>query len=970
MGRVARHYGHRNENQNVPPDRTLTRTRTQLAGLAGASFAATTLVAGWIAIHFELYEPALLETLGAVLLIAMHLLLLGLMVHRVRAVLDPVLDWLTTRPRAGALPESLDRRLGSFSGTYWSVFLLYVLLVPATYQLGGLLTGPTDGIADVLQFGLLHLVVAIFIGMPGYLLGLSRLGRLAPQTGVGTVHVRMRTQLLLVGSYLPLLTSALLLKYYWWRTGWLQGEVVLVWVMLGATSVLGTVLAIHNLRQGLQPVRELITASGALNQQDLGRRLRPQSHDEIGQLVQTLGRLVRRLDDRESHVHAVIEAVAEGVLVVDARGHIRSSNPATEASFGYPAAQVRGRPLSLLLPELMRDDGSVHVPAHELETEGVHRDGHLIPTSVRVSPMHSEGEPLYAVLVADLTERLRAQRLLVEAQTRYRDLVELAHDLVWIMDTSGRWVYMNKAAQLIYGYAPEEMVNRHFSEFQAPDAALRDRKAMGTVLDGQELLQYETVHLDRDGNRLYLSFNARPVFNAQGQVVQITGTGRDITDQRRYQRQLTFQAQHDSLTGLYNRDYFQQELQRVVARLGHSRGESALFYLDLDQFKYVNDTLGHAAGDRLLLECTRMLKAQLREGDLLARFGGDEFTLLVYTVDAQAAMHLAEQLCRSFDEMTFVEGGVTCNVSCSIGVAMISPRTVSADEALAQADLACNAAKARGRNRVTLYNPLDRGEEDMAEDMSWAARVRTAFEHDRFQLAFQPIVCVASGEVHDYEVLLRMTLESGEVILPGDFLPAAERFGLMHSVDRWTVTRALERLGTLQATGRQLRFAINLSARAFEDKGLLPLIDRALSEHGIDPASVTFEITETAAIANLAAAVDFITRLKALGCQFALDDFGSGFSSFTYLKHLPVDKLKIDGAFVQGMAHASADQAMVQAMNQVAHALGKQTIAEFVENARTLRLLRAYGVDFAQGYYLGRPSADLSGRPGSRRARQ
>jgi len=240
--------------------------------------------------------------------------------------------------------------------------------------------------------------------------------------------------------------------------------------------------------------------------------------------------------------------------------------------------------------------------------------------------------------------------------------------------------------------------------------------------------------------------------------------------------------------------------------------------------------------------------------------------------------------------------------------------------------------------------------------MNWASQVREMLEHDKFQLVYQPIVSTASGTVNDYEVLVRMVCDDGQIILPGGFMPAAERFGLIHSVDRWIVSRAILQLGSLHDSGQRTSFSINLSGKAFEDATLLPLIRELLDSTALDPTWVTFEITETAAIANLAAAEEFITALKDIGCQFALDDFGSGFSSFAYLKHLPVDKLKIDGAFVKGMAHSSVDQAMVESMNQVAHALGKRTVAECVENEETLLLLKEMGVDLAQGNYLGRPA--------------
>jgi EAL domain-containing protein (putative c-di-GMP-specific phosphodiesterase class I) len=333
--------------------------------------------------------------------------------------------------------------------------------------------------------------------------------------------------------------------------------------------------------------------------------------------------------------------------------------------------------------------------------------------------------------------------------------------------------------------------------------------------------------------------------------------------------------------------------------------------------------------------------------------------LLLYNIEARNVLAVADHFRRRFEEFKFLEDGKAFNVSCSIGVTIIDQSVASAEEALSHADIACNLAKAQGRNRINLYDPDDTKKAGMAEDMGWAARVREMLEQDRFQLVYQPIVSIPQGNVQDYEVLVRMKCDDGEVILPGGFMPAAERFGLIHAVDRWIVTRAIRYLAKMRIDNDELRFSINLSGKAFEDELLLPLIQRLIQETGLDPSWLTFEITETAAIANLSAAATFIGALKQIGCQFALDDFGSGFSSFAYLKHLPVDKLKIDGSFVQNMAQSAVDQAMVKSMNEVAHALGKVTIAEYVENRESLELLREIGVDFAQGNFLGKPREAL-----------
>lgn len=935
-------------------DLTFVRHRFTLGIAAG--FALTPPAGLGSAVLFDLIDlSTLLRALDTILLPAALSLLIGGTYLHFRAYLRPFLQWLSAQPQSGSAPGHLHRRLGRFSREYWSVFLLYALLAPL------LLFASTPGglpAGALLNVFLLQLAVAILVGLPTYLIALDRLGQLVAHLGLQQVQVSLKSKIVLLGGFVPLLSYSLLMQYQWLNSRQLAPALAAIWGVLALLTATVTWLSIKSMAQSLRPVQEVLTRSGASTHADLAL-LKPQSTDEIGYLTQTLGKLFRRLGDQESTMRAVVDNAAEGIIVIDERGAIDTFNSAAERLFGFLASEIRGKPLVWLLPEVA---GAAKMPpAHggEVETQALHRNGQPIQVSVRSSEMHISGMPMYICLVADITQRKHAEEKMLKAEARYRDLVETAHDLVWSTDASGVWTYLNGACQAIYGYAPLELTGRNIREFPAPSHREKDIQAFQAILDGQELVQYETVHVDRNGQFHHLSFNAKAHLDVDGQVVHISGTARDITEQKAFQKQLAYQAEHDSLTGLFNRHYFQQELERTVARVARSGADCALFYLDLDQFKYINDTLGHAAGDQLLIEISNLVSAHVREGDLLARFGGDEFTLLVYNIRAHDVPRVAENFRALFEHYKFYFEGKNFNVTSSIGAAIIDVGVVSADEVLSHADLACNMAKAQGRNRVHLYNPNDRDKAGMAEDMGWAARVREGLEHDRFQLVYQPIMSVSTGEVQDYEVLVRMVCHDGEVILPGGFMPAAERFGLIHNVDRWIVSRAIHQLASLREHGSAVRFSINLSGKAFEDGILLPTIQRLLQETGLDPALLTFEITETAAIANLGAATKFIGALKDIGCQFALDDFGSGFSSFTYLKHLPVDKLKIDGSFVQSMAQASVDQAMVQSMNQVAHALGKLTIAEYVENAETLALLKDYGVDFAQGNFIGKPREAL-----------
>ncbi len=882
----------------------------------------TTLMAGWAYLHFSRYFSPLTKSRGL-------------------------------NPLTGNLPDQLQRRIARFGREYWCFFLFYALAIPSLFFMAaGKSIAAEPG--TFLQLALLQLSVVALVGLPGYQLALDQIGKLAGHLSMHTIQVSLTSKIMLLGGFVPLLSYTVLMNYHWQHTGNLSTGHMAIWFTLVCLTGMITLFSVRSVAQSLEPVQELIMRNGASLNAELAR-LKPQSTDEIGFMTQTLCKLFRRLGEQESHMRAVVETAAEGIIVVNKKGMVDTFNPAAEKLFGYLAAEIRERPLKLLLPTLLDARGELRTTDTEHEVTGYHREGNALQLSVRVSAMKISGERMYTCLVADISQRKAMEEQLRDVVCRYRDLVETAHDMVWTMDTEGRLTYLNKACESIYGYPAELMLHHHLHDYRSPDHPPVDQQAIQQLLQGEETVQFETVHLDQDNKPHFLSFSARSHKDASGAVNRISGTARDITEQKAFQHQLSYHAEHDPLTGIFNRNYFHEELERTVARVARNGSDCALFYIDLDQFKYINDTIGHASGDRLLVDVAALLSTHVREGDLLARFGGDEFTLLLYNIDKQDVLRAADNFRSLCDEYRFTQDDKSFNISCSIGVVMIDDAVSSADELLSHADMACNTAKQQGRNRAKLYDASEPGKDDMAADMDWASRVRDMLEHDKFRLVYQPIVATGDGSVQDYEVLVRMICDDGQIILPGGFMPAAERFGLIHSVDRWIVSRAIQQLASLHEHGHRASFSINLSGKAFEDTTLLPLIQKSLNDTGLDPTWVTFEITETAAIANLAAAEEFITALKDIGCQFALDDFGSGFSSFAYLKHLPVDKLKIDGSFVKGMAHSSVDQAMVESMNQVAHALGKRTVAECVENEETMKLLKEMGIDLAQGNYLGRP---------------
>ncbi len=424
-----------------------------------------------------------------------------------------------------------------------------------------------------------------------------------------------------------------------------------------------------------------------------------------------------------------------------------------------------------------------------------------------------------------------------------------------------------------------------------------------------------------------------------------------LFQQRQDEAQLRHLATRDFLTGIPNRFVLEESLRRAVGRAKQGR-PSALLFLDVDNFKLVNDTFTHAAGDRLLNSLTGLLQRNLRDGDLLARLGGDEFAVLLDQADLARAQVVAERLRIAVGEHRFIIGQQNVDLSLSVGLATIDGE-MEAERILSTADIALHTAKERGRNRVVSLGPDDQATRELSEAGRLLSLIKAALDDGSFVLHYQPVVQLENGRVGYYEGLVRLKDVNGGVVAPGVFIPVAERFGLMSQVDRWVTRKAIEVLESHADVG----LFINLSATSLADEDFLAFIEAAVREHPAVIGRLGFEITETAAIRDFARTEQWIRKLLELGCKFALDDFGSGFSSFSYLRRLPVDFVKIDGSFVRNMDAEPTHRAFVQAINTVVHTLGKKTVAEFVENEAVLELLKGLEVDYAQGYHLGRPEA-------------
>ena len=414
-------------------------------------------------------------------------------------------------------------------------------------------------------------------------------------------------------------------------------------------------------------------------------------------------------------------------------------------------------------------------------------------------------------------------------------------------------------------------------------------------------------------------------------------------------------ASQDVLTGLLNRRRLVDELKREIDNVAASKLSSALLFIDLDQFKYVNDTCGHPAGDRLIRKVADQLKSSVNDQGIVARFGGDEFSILAHGVNKQGAKKLAGKILEDMRRLAHVENNNVFHVHCSIGIAMIFDGKFDHDQIIAQADIACREAKAGGRNRFDVYNMSGQEAEKMVADVGWMSKLREAIDNDRFMLRYQPIVQISTGKVMHHEVLLRLKGNNGKTIAPEAFLPAAERFGLMAEIDTWLVEHAIAAVAKHQKDRPKLRFAFNLSASAFERPDLADFVRATLDKHGVPPTSIIIEIAESLIMRHLSYVDSQIASLRKLGCEIALDDFGAGYSSLSCLQQLPMSYIKIDGSFIKDIVKNSVDQKMVRLIGDIGREAGMRTIAEYVPSGPALSLLGDLGIDFAQGYYIGRP---------------
>lgn len=594
----------------------------------------------------------------------------------------------------------------------------------------------------------------------------------------------------------------------------------------------------------------------------------------------------------------------------------------------------------------------------------------------------NEAEELFLARLSAMRRFIEVQNSIEQQRERLQAILESVGEGVYGVDNDGKLTFVNHATLKVLGSDNDDSL-LGVSAFDALHFAEDDRHVEDQLRDAYgkdaKLRCWETRFKHHSGKPIPVECTVRPLrLNGKqdGSVIAF----RDISNQKMLEEKLRWQATHDHLTDLYNRRYFESKLEKEIRQAQRTGMKNAMIYIDLDRFKYVNDTAGHDTGDRILVEISKVLSKILRRNDVVARIGGDEFAILLKNVDSSLAVKLANEYRSALNSISVNGNKHTYHVHASFGVAMMDDDAMTAGDLMANADIACHIAKRMGRNQSHLYDQASDERNAMGTELGWSARIRDALNNNSFELHYQPIMAMGDINInnlpaqdgslwqghlskHDgafhYEVLVRMRGDDGEIFYPSSFMPTAERFNMLMELDMWVIENALRDVVATGTPKGKVTLSINLSGHSLDDDDAQSRIVALLQQYNVPPSSIVFEITETSAIANLEQANRFIRELCAIGCRFSLDDFGSGFCSFAQLKNLPTNLVKIDGQFVKSMARGATDRAIVTAMNDVAHSLGRYTVAEYVESPEVVRLLKICGVDKVQGNYISPPLEEL-----------
>jgi diguanylate cyclase (GGDEF)-like protein/PAS domain S-box-containing protein len=703
--------------------------------------------------------------------------------------------------------------------------------------------------------------------------------------------------------------------------------------------------------------------------------------DKMSRMARLAGLAIKKqideekLKNSESRYRGLFENVVDGVYIASRDGEIITVNPALVDMLGFDSVddlKGAGRTTMLYVNPIDRERVFARLEAQGVVKNFEYRlrrkDGREIVVLENSRAIYDDDRNVVAHegTITDITERKMAETRVFEEKERAQVTLQSIGDGVITTDAEGRVDYINPVAQDLTGW---DMRNAHGESIESlmtlineHTRATVDNPLSRCLKEGRVItLADGSVLINKDGNEVPIQDSAAPIRDRIGNIIGAVMVFHDVSKESRLFRKLSYQASHDTLTGLINRREFENKLVTALDAAHNSPDQThALLYLDLDQFKVVNDTFGHTAGDELLRQVAEVVQANIRSTDIVARLGGDEFGILLERCTEERAMEVGEAIRGAVESHRFNWKDAFTSARCSLGVVMVSKESPDVASVMSSADVACYSAKDMGRNQIHLYQDSDASMRH--EEMKWVSRITSAVEENRLELFYQPIVGISkenSSSRGHYELLLRMRDENGEIVGPDQFIPAAERYNLMSTLDRWVIHQALSQLADRNPEAEFAHFtlAINLSGTSLSEDRFLEFVIDELKKQKLPKGAICFEITETAAISNLSRVIHFMQALKKLGCKFSLDDFGSGLSSFTYLKNLPVDYLKIDGQFIRNVAEDSVDESMVKAINEVGEAMGIETIAERVESKEVIEKLSEIGVKFAQGYYIARPTS-------------
>ena len=671
----------------------------------------------------------------------------------------------------------------------------------------------------------------------------------------------------------------------------------------------------------------------------------------------------------DNKLDTILQAAAIGLISIDDQDTIVQLNATAASMLNLDKHDSLGTPLSLIFgqSEIIKlhhiintcDDDTEEI-APELKFVGPDKSKKYFRASAFNE--NDDDPATINIILQDITETAITENKLEQEKQRNRITLKLLKDGVIATDIKCKIESMNPVAEGLTGWPSYEAKGNHIdSILKLIDANTRERitnLGKESIDTGKPIeSKSNLILLDRFNNEHPIELSVTPSSSLNLESGGLVLIFKDASETKRLTQEISHQASHDSLTGLLNRQEFEFRLESAIASAAAHDVQHVLCYLDLNQFKIINAQAGHTAGDIILKQAADHMKQHMRSIDVFARLGGDEFALLLVNTTVDQAKLIAQELINTIRNSTFKWRDQHFEIGISIGMITIDKNSQDPAHMLTRAELACFTAKDHGRNKLHIYRQEDDELTRRHTEMMRAAGVTGALQEDRFRIYCQPIVALSpeKSESLHYELLIRLTDPQGDLIMPASFIPAAERYGLMTSLDRWMISTAFRNYNDIFGNGSGVQIAINLSGNSLNDDSLLDFINGEIEKTEIEPCNVCFEITETAAISNLDQVSQLILELKRIGCRFALDDFGSGLSSFTYLKNLPVDYLKIDGSFVHDMIDDTIDHAMVEAINQVGHIMGIGTIAECAESEEVVEMLRELGVDYAQGYAMGSP---------------